>query len=201
MRVSPVLDVPATAPPVLLQHYDGVRAQSLALAAPLSDAAFIEKASGIKQRYVMEKSGILDPTRMYPRLQPRGDDELSILAEIGVEAAKKAMAEAGLSPDQVETKLDAAVTEDGDNEGDWLMQLFGSGELAPEEKQTSSLDHIHAPASLFPGDYHFARTACARRSRMAGVFFNAHSTRLFRYGIRSPPESVKRYSTRGGTSG
>jgi ergothioneine biosynthesis protein EgtB len=38
MRVSPVLDVPATAPPVLLQHYDGVRAQSLALAAPLSDA-------------------------------------------------------------------------------------------------------------------------------------------------------------------
>ncbi len=65
----------------------------------------------------------------------------------------------GLSPDQVETKLDAAVTEDGDNEGDWLMQLFGSGELAPEEKQTSSLDHIHAPASLFPGDYHFARTA------------------------------------------
>ena len=60
-----------------------------------SSVEFIEKASGIKQRYVMEKSGILDPARMYPRLQPRGDDELSILAEIGVEAAKKAMAAAG----------------------------------------------------------------------------------------------------------
>ena len=54
---------------------------------------------------------------------------------------------------------------------------------------------------LYLRQNHFARTACARRSRMAGVFFNAHSTRLFRYGIRSPPESVKRYSTRGGTSG
>ncbi|MBP7131707.1 MAG: beta-ketoacyl-ACP synthase III [Aquabacterium sp.] len=60
-----------------------------------SSVEFIEKASGIQQRYVMEKSGILDPTRMYPRLKPRGDDELSILAEIGVEAAKKAMAAAG----------------------------------------------------------------------------------------------------------
>ena len=65
----------------------------------------------------------------------------------------------GLSPDQVETKLDAAITAEDDNEGDWLMQLFGSGELAPEEKPTSSLDLIHAPACLFPGDYHFARTA------------------------------------------
>lgn len=66
----------------------------------------------------------------------------------------------GLSPDQVETKLDAAVTAEDDNEGDWLLQLFGGGEPAPEEKTTSSLDHINAPASLFPaGDYHFARTA------------------------------------------
>ncbi|HMZ86827.1 MAG TPA: beta-ketoacyl-ACP synthase III, partial [Giesbergeria sp.] len=39
-----------------------------------SSVEFIEKASGIKQRYVLEKSGILDPTRMYPRLQERSDD-------------------------------------------------------------------------------------------------------------------------------
>ena len=64
---------------------------------PLSHSSveFIEKASGIKQRYVMEKSGILDPTRMYPRFQERSDDQLSMLAEIGVEAAKKALAAAG----------------------------------------------------------------------------------------------------------
>ena len=33
-----------------------------------SSVEFIEKASGIKQRYVLEKSGVLDPSRMYPRL-------------------------------------------------------------------------------------------------------------------------------------
>ncbi|MHA6893523.1 ergothioneine biosynthesis protein EgtB [Ralstonia pseudosolanacearum] len=38
MRVSPVFDVPAAALPALLLQYDAVRAQSLALAAPLSDA-------------------------------------------------------------------------------------------------------------------------------------------------------------------
>ncbi|MDR3428222.1 helicase-related protein [Silvimonas sp.] len=69
----------------------------------------------------------------------------------------------GLSPAQVETRLDAAVTEEEDNEGDWLLQLFGGGgsddEAAPQAKPTNSLDHIHAPASLFPGDYHFAKTA------------------------------------------
>ncbi|WP_374258673.1 beta-ketoacyl-ACP synthase III [Aquabacterium sp.] len=64
---------------------------------PLSHSSveFIEKASGIKQRYVMEKSGILDPKRMYPRFQERSDDQLSMLAEIGVEAAKKALEAAG----------------------------------------------------------------------------------------------------------
>ena len=64
---------------------------------PLSHSSveFIEKASGIKSRHVMEKSGILDPQRMYPRIEPRGDDQLSILAEIGVEAAKQALAAAG----------------------------------------------------------------------------------------------------------
>jgi len=60
-----------------------------------SSVEFIEKASGIKSRYVMEKTGILDPQRMYPRIEARGDDQLSILAEIGVEAAKKALAAAG----------------------------------------------------------------------------------------------------------
>ena len=40
-------------------------------AAPLSDAAFIEKASGIKSRFVMDKAGILDPQRMKPRLPER----------------------------------------------------------------------------------------------------------------------------------
>lgn len=65
--------------------------------APLvhSSVEFIEKASGIKQRYVVDKAGVLDPTRMRPRLAPRRDDELSLMAEIAVDAGKKAIAAAG----------------------------------------------------------------------------------------------------------
>ena len=56
-----------------------------------SSEAFIEKASGIKARYVMDKSGIIDPERMLPHLPARGDDELSILAEMAVKAAEDAI--------------------------------------------------------------------------------------------------------------
>ncbi|WP_434728707.1 beta-ketoacyl-ACP synthase III [Pseudomonas soli] len=64
-------------------------------AAPLSDAAFIEKASGIKSRFVMDKAGILDPQRMKPRLPERSNDEQSILCEMGVAAARQALERAG----------------------------------------------------------------------------------------------------------
>ena len=37
-----------------------------------SSEAFIEKASGIKSRYVVEKSGVIDPTLMRPRLSRNG---------------------------------------------------------------------------------------------------------------------------------
>ncbi len=56
-----------------------------------SSEAFIEKASGIKARFVMDKSGVLDPERMLPNLPARGDDELSILAEMAVKAAEDAI--------------------------------------------------------------------------------------------------------------
>ena len=56
-----------------------------------SSAAFIEKASGIKSRYVMEKSGILDPARMTSRIPERSDEELSLQAEMCVAAAQQAL--------------------------------------------------------------------------------------------------------------
>ena len=56
-----------------------------------SSEAFIEKASGIKARFVMDKSGIIDPERMLPHLAARGDDELSIMAEMAVKAAQDAI--------------------------------------------------------------------------------------------------------------
>lgn len=69
---------------------------------PLSSTEFIEKASGIKQRYVMEKSGILDPQRMRPRLRQRPDSEISLMAEIGVTAAHDALARAGKTAKDVD---------------------------------------------------------------------------------------------------
>ena len=56
-----------------------------------SSAAFIEKASGIKSRFVMDKQGILDPQRMKPNLPERSNDQWSILCEMGVAAAKQAL--------------------------------------------------------------------------------------------------------------
>ncbi|MGV8921004.1 MAG: beta-ketoacyl-ACP synthase III [Pseudomonas sp.] len=60
-----------------------------------SSVAFIEKASGIKSRFVMDKEGILDPTRMTPRLPQRGNEEQSILCYMGVKAAEQALQRAG----------------------------------------------------------------------------------------------------------
>ncbi|MGO4322142.1 MULTISPECIES: beta-ketoacyl-ACP synthase III [unclassified Pseudomonas] len=60
-----------------------------------SNAAFIEKASGIKSRFVMDKDGILDPQRMTPRLPERSNDEWSVLCEMAIGAAKQALERAG----------------------------------------------------------------------------------------------------------
>ena len=60
-----------------------------------SSVEFIEKASGIQQRYVIDKTGVLDPQRMKPHIAPRADDQLSLMAEIAVDAASKALAAAG----------------------------------------------------------------------------------------------------------
>ncbi|WP_236451534.1 beta-ketoacyl-ACP synthase III [Stutzerimonas stutzeri] len=60
-----------------------------------SSSAFIEKASGIKSRYVTDKAGILDPERMVPRIPERSNDEWSILCEMSVKAAEEALARAG----------------------------------------------------------------------------------------------------------
>ena len=56
-----------------------------------SSAEFIEKASGIKARFVMNKSGILDPAVMRPSIPERPNEEISILAEIAVAAARQAI--------------------------------------------------------------------------------------------------------------
>src|SRR5690606_8108823 len=60
-----------------------------------SSSAFIEKASGIKSRFVIDKEGILDPQRMVPRIPERSNDEWGILCEMAVGAAREALQRAG----------------------------------------------------------------------------------------------------------
>lgn len=70
-----------------------------------SNAEFIEKASGIKSRYVISKDPILDPDVMAPHIPARPDDEPSILAEIAVNAARQALENAGRKPEDVDAVL------------------------------------------------------------------------------------------------
>ncbi len=67
-----------------------------------SSSAFIEKASGIRSRYVMDAEGILDPLNMCPRLPERTDDQPSIQCEMALHAARGALAQARLDPAELD---------------------------------------------------------------------------------------------------
>lgn len=73
-----------------------------------SSVEFIEKASGIKSRFVMNKSGIIDPQRMVPRLHPRSNEEPSVMCEMAVIAAKQAMEQANVTAEDIDAVLVAA---------------------------------------------------------------------------------------------
>ncbi|MEZ6029907.1 MAG: beta-ketoacyl-ACP synthase III [Hyphomonadaceae bacterium] len=73
-----------------------------------SSVEFIEKASGIKARYVVDKAGVLDINRMVPNIPERPNEQVSILAEIAVTAAKEALAKAGKEGKQVDAVICAA---------------------------------------------------------------------------------------------
>ncbi len=64
------------------------------VAKPHSSAGFIQKASGIKSRYIYKKEGALDINRMMPIIPARPETALSDQAEMAIHAAKKAMAAA-----------------------------------------------------------------------------------------------------------
>lgn len=73
-----------------------------------SSSEFILKASGIENRYVMDRKGVLDPDRMYPALRQRSDDEPGIMAEMAVDACQKALAKAGRTGAEVDLVICAA---------------------------------------------------------------------------------------------
>ncbi|MFZ6816724.1 beta-ketoacyl-ACP synthase III [Undibacterium sp. Ji22W] len=73
-----------------------------------SSEAFIEKASGIKSRYVVNKAGVLDTNRMVPHIAERSDDEPSIMCDMAVAAAKQALERAGKTAADVDAVICAA---------------------------------------------------------------------------------------------
>jgi beta-ketodecanoyl-[acyl-carrier-protein] synthase len=73
-----------------------------------SSAEFIVKASGIKSRFVMNKSGVVDPAVMRPIIPERPNEEISILAEMAVAAARDAIERWGKPADEIDAVLCAA---------------------------------------------------------------------------------------------
>ncbi|WP_294621654.1 beta-ketoacyl-ACP synthase III [uncultured Roseovarius sp.] len=73
-----------------------------------SSPEFIFGASGIEQRHVMDKAGVLDPEVMHPRLRERGNDEPGIMAEMALDACGKALEQAGRSAEDVDLVICAA---------------------------------------------------------------------------------------------
>ena len=70
-----------------------------------SSSEFIKKASGIEQRFVQDKGGILDINRMRPKLNERPNSQISILAEMAIKASEEAINQAGIDS----SELDAVI--------------------------------------------------------------------------------------------
>ncbi|MEM1155463.1 MAG: beta-ketoacyl-ACP synthase III [Pseudomonadota bacterium] len=90
-----------------LEHAEAIAAGEIEALQP-SSVDFIEKASGIKSRYVMDKSGILDPSRMVPNLPDRANEQPSIQCEMAIKAARDAMLQAGKEPADIDMVIVAA---------------------------------------------------------------------------------------------
>ena len=70
-----------------------------------SSSEFIKKASGIEQRFVQDKKGILDINRMRPKLDERSNSQISILAEMAIKASQEAINQAEIDA----SDLDAVI--------------------------------------------------------------------------------------------
>lgn len=73
-----------------------------------SSSEFITAASGIEQRHVLDKSGVLDPDVMHPWLRERGDDEPGQMAEMALDACRAALEMAQVEAAEVDLVICAA---------------------------------------------------------------------------------------------
>lgn len=86
------------------QHADEIARGDMEALQP-SSSSFIEKASGIKRRHVIDKTGILDPERMAPHIPERGNDEPSVQCDMSVAACKEALEQAGKTAEDVDAVI------------------------------------------------------------------------------------------------
>lgn len=89
------------------EHADAIAAGTV-MAKDHSSSEFIFKASGIEQRYVLDKTGVLDPAVMHPLLRQRSDDEPGVMAEMALDACTKALDMAGLTGADIDLVICAA---------------------------------------------------------------------------------------------
>ncbi len=86
------------------EHADAIASGDVAPLQP-SSSAFIEKASGIKRRHVIDKDGILDPKRMTPYIPERSNEEPSVQCDMAVSACREALEQAGKSAQDVDAVI------------------------------------------------------------------------------------------------
>jgi beta-ketodecanoyl-[acyl-carrier-protein] synthase len=89
------------------ENVAAIKAGEIQALAP-SSPEFIVKASGIKSRFVMDKTGLVDPSVMRPILPERSNEELSVLAEMAVAAARQAIERWGRPASEIDAVLCAA---------------------------------------------------------------------------------------------
>ncbi|KUF10106.1 beta-ketoacyl-ACP synthase III [Pseudoponticoccus marisrubri] len=88
-------------------HAGEIAAGTVAAMAP-SSAGFIHSASGIERRFVLDKDGVLDPDRMYPKLRARADDEPGAMAEMALAACRTALERAERRGEEIDLVICAA---------------------------------------------------------------------------------------------
>ncbi|MEM7075124.1 MAG: beta-ketoacyl-ACP synthase III [Pseudomonadota bacterium] len=83
-------------------------AQGTSEPCPETSTRKIQIASGIRQRFVVDRAGVLDPDIMHPVLRERADTEPGLMAEMALKASADALRQADCAPEQLDAVICAA---------------------------------------------------------------------------------------------
>jgi superfamily II DNA or RNA helicase len=83
----------------------------------------------------------------------------------------------GMSAEQVEAAMEKTAADKANNEGDYLLTLFGGGSESSDSetlRPVDSLSFIDEPATFFASDYHYAKAALTQLNQGETVCQWAH---------------------------